>query len=178
MMEISVIVEPLNLNTLAATIKNFKINIPRALMKGLLHLRELIEATVLKITRDFLMQKNIRAEIADIQLQIDKSNDTINGITVKVESVNYQQVITALLPDIVNSLNNALNAEPIIKILDVIGDDRDEIICGALSPLDNARIEEIIKILVFAYQKELCTNANRALSEKQIPVRISKIDVY
>ncbi|MCR5783255.1 MAG: hypothetical protein K6G90_11050 [Clostridia bacterium] len=79
------------------------------------------------------------------------------------------------MPDIKEMLAERQDLQPVLEILELLGQDTDTITGDALSVIGPERTEQIIRILLTAYNDRICDVINQKLGKKQDMVRISEI---
>ena len=176
-MKIVIAISPLTSNTLLATVKQFNIHIPEFVLKGIVHLKPLIELAALKKLRAFLQEQNVQVEIRSIELMTDAQTLAITGVVADVRSVNAGSAVHALLPVLRELFAEKPELKPVFDVLDILGDDTDKVVQGALTPLRDEQLEAIMKTLAAAYGDSLCKMLNELLAQKGIPVTLDTIEL-
>lgn len=65
----------------------------------------------------------------------------------------------------------------IIKALDLIKDEREQIVRGVLAALDDSKKEELLKLFVNAYSDKLCGLINNLLKQNNIIATVEDFEI-
>ena len=173
-MTIQILIEPICEDNIVATVNKLNIRIPGMVIRAALHFRTLLEAALLKAVRDILMNKNIPTEVDSVTLLTEEN--TIIGTDVSLLSIDYVKTVQALLPDI-HKLLDEKEDSLVANIWAVIDNQDREIVRGALSVLCEKQITQIVQIFLTERQEKICGEINRMISQKQIPIQVSTLEI-
>ena len=173
-MIIQILIEPICEDNIVATVNKLNIRIPGMVIRAALHFRTILEAALLKAVRDMLIKKSIPAEVDSVTLLAD--GNTIIGADVALLSIDYVKTVQALLPDIHKLLDE--KEDPLAANIWAVIDNQDrEIVRGALSALCEEQITQIVQIILTERQEKICGEINRMISQKQIPIQVSTLEI-
>lgn len=128
---------------------------------------------IMQINRS-LSDNGMGIELGDISFA---GGERLMNISADVAEVNYESVALKLMPKIIEQVPSNEKTEAIIKALDIVGDDRDELVKGILQSLSDEKKEELTAHFVNSYSKELCDLLNKLISKNGIAAEITDINI-
>ena len=120
----------------------------------------------------FLADNHINATV--VALQTKHENEYVI-IQAKVIQVDYEKIILHYLPDIISLIPKDENTEVFLKALQLIKDEREQMISAMLSSMDEAKKDEVLKLFVNAYRDDLCVALNELLAENNIVATVDAL---
>ena len=64
-----------------------------------------------------------------------------------------------------------------LKVVDVIGEDRETVVNSALGSISDKKKEKIIELLLTFYNKDLCKTISDYLADQRIALKVSDINI-
>lgn len=176
-MKIRVLIQPIEGNDLSAVIKDYHIPIPKFLMKGVLLLKPQLEKAGLGIARAALQKKNLNLQLDKIELLVDQSRNTIEGCCLSVSDIDYPRLISGLLPEAKQIIAEKEDMRPVFDILELLEPDTYVITRDAMNTIGNERMEQILKVLLSAYNDRICALINEQIEKKYANIRITELTI-
>lgn len=128
---------------------------------------------IMQINRS-LSDNGLGIELDDLSFA---GGERLMNISADVAEVNYESVALKLLPKIIEQVPCNEKTEAILKALDIVGDDRDELVKGILQSLGDEKKEELTAHFVNSYSKEMCDLLNKLISKNGIAAEITDINI-
>lgn len=115
----------------------------------------------------------------DIQAKADNAvffqEDDNVVIQVEIAEINYEQVAVKFLPQILKAIPETEGTKPILSALDMIENERESIVRGALSALDDEKKEQLVKHFLTAYHEKITDVLNKLITDNQIAIHLNDI---
>lgn|GEM_PF-951518 len=109
-------------------------------------------------------------------IKIRKQEESLR-ITVAVKDVDYVRSLTPNLPLITKALREKLSGAVLCNILDVLQDDTPAAVSAVLKAVSNRKKDEIVRLLVGAYHKEICDFLTQLLTDNRIKLTVKELAI-
>lgn len=174
-MKLKVLIQPVDITNLSASVMDINFHIPAFLMKGALRFKPQLESAAAGIARTSLQKKGIDLQLDNFELLIDPKNNMVEGCIVSFGDIDYPQLASTLLPEAKIMLADRPDMQPVLEIIELLGQDTDTITRDTLDIIGPERTEQLLQILMTAYNDRVCKAINQQLNKKQDKIKITEI---
>lgn len=122
----------------------------------------------------FFIKNGIVADINDITLV--KEGNTMR-VTAEIDNIDYVSIIDKFLPIIFGALKKKDPDNILCAIADVLDENLTDIIKATLNSVSGEKKEQIIKLLILHYHDTICRKSSEIMSEHQINMEVTSIEV-
>lgn len=129
---------------------------------------------LIKEINHFLEDNHIKATVVGLQTKHENEHVLIQA---KIIQVDYEKIVLHYLPDIISLIPNDENTEVFLRALQLLENEREQMISAMLSSMSEAKKDEILKLFVNAYRDELCIAINELLADNDIVVTVDELKI-
>ena len=123
---------------------------------------------------NILVKNQISLTLVDLYMKKEMDQVIVQA---SISKVDYDDMIIHFLPQLISIIPENEKTAAIIKALDLIKDEREQMVRGVLAALDDSKKEELLKHFVSAYNDKLCGLINNLLKQNNIIATIEDLEI-
>ena len=122
-----------------------------------------------------IMEKNnINASVNDIFMKQEMEKVIIQAC---VSNVDYEEIIIHFMPQLISIIPENEKTAVILKALELLNNEREQMVRGILLSMNDAKKEEVVKLFVNAYSDKLCGLINNLMSKNDIIAAVEYLQI-
>ena len=140
-------------------------------------------AVVICNEKHLLIENEINRYAADhnVALSIDtiKFKRELDEVLVQIDvsEIDYDQIITHFLPQIISLIPKKESTEVVFKALELVEDEREDIVRNILSSVSSEKKQALLELFLDKYNLKLCDFINSVMNQNGITAKIKEINV-
>ena len=170
--------QPIDRRTLSLAGASFGLPLPSFVVDLGMFLRAPVESMALKAFQSYLHKNGWALQLHNLALLSDDNYLHINGLRVECTVTDYPKLIAKILPLLQKAWANDPQKQPVLEVLDIIGDDLQPSLKGLCFLQNEEKMAGILGVLLRENQSELCERFHALFVQKQIPIRLTEIKLY
>ena len=132
------------------------------------------KSVIVNATNQILMKQKIKLKANDMFFSQEENQVKVQ---IDISEIDYEQIVIRFLPQIIDVIPKIDSTEPFIDALDLLKEEREDIVKALLGGLSNEKKEKLVKLFTNSYQKEICTFINKLINENGVKAEISELIV-
>ena len=112
---------------------------------------------------------------ADVKIRlVEKSGEKVSA-KLDAENINYTDSVIENLPRILDALSMLPSDHILLRVLDILDDDKEDIAATLLNALSDDKKEAVSKLLIKEYQSNLCEFLTKILQDNEIHLAVAEL---